>query len=309
MPISDLPPGAPPRPRLLLKAAAIAATCTALASHRLRRPARNPRKHARRPSPAARARGAWRLCSSLQRAKVPASAMSVVVERVGDPEPLIAWNASRPMMMPASTMKLVTTFGPVDPRPRLPLAHDCPHGRHDRPGRHAAGQPCTSRAPAIRKLVPEELIDLVDKLRKAGVSACRRPVLDKSYFATSTRDSLRSTTMRARRTTSAPIRCCTHSRPCRSPSRRATMASGRRRCRSRTCRSTTSWSKARAVQRGRRGRAPDADGRRRDHDRLFAGDYRCAAVRTRPTSRSSITRRSSRGFLARQQDGGTIAGL
>ena len=32
-------------------------------------------------------------------------------------------------------------LGPVDPRPRLPLAHDRLHGRHDRPRRHAAGQP------------------------------------------------------------------------------------------------------------------------------------------------------------------------
>ena len=125
---------------------------------------------------------------ALQRAKVPASAMSVVVEQVGNPEPLIAWNASRPML-PASTMKLVTTFsglsilgpdfrwrttayadGPVDPDGTL-------QGNLYIKG---TGDP---------KLVPEELIDLVDKIRKAGIKRVAGGlVLDKSYFAASTRD-------------------------------------------------------------------------------------------------------------------------
>jgi D-alanyl-D-alanine carboxypeptidase/D-alanyl-D-alanine-endopeptidase (penicillin-binding protein 4) len=125
---------------------------------------------------------------ALARARVPASDISVVVERIGDPEPLVAWNADRPML-PASTMKLVTTYaglsilgpdyrwrtsayadGPVDPDGTL-------HGNLYIKG---TGDP---------KLVPEELIDLVDKIRRAGIRRIDGGlVLDKSYFAASTRD-------------------------------------------------------------------------------------------------------------------------
>ena len=45
----------------------------------------------------------------LQRAHVPLSSISVVMEKVGDRTPLVALNAGKPMM-PASTMKLVTTY-------------------------------------------------------------------------------------------------------------------------------------------------------------------------------------------------------
>ena len=140
-------------------------------------------------SPAARAAGLpASVLVALQRAKVPASAMSVVVERVGDPEPLIAWNASRPMM-PASTMKLVTTFsglsilGP-DYRWRTTAYTD---GTIDPDGTLQGN--LYIKGTGDPKLVPEELIDLVDKLRKAGVKRVAGGlVLDKSYFATSTRD-------------------------------------------------------------------------------------------------------------------------
>ncbi|HIH2644192.1 TPA: D-alanyl-D-alanine carboxypeptidase/D-alanyl-D-alanine-endopeptidase, partial [Burkholderia cenocepacia] len=125
---------------------------------------------------------------ALQRAKVPASAMSVVVERVGDPQPLIAWNASRPML-PASTMKLVTTFsglsilGP-DYRWRTTAYTD---GTVDPDGTLQGN--LYIKGTGDPKLVPEELIDLVDKLRKAGVKRVAGGlVLDKSYFAASTRD-------------------------------------------------------------------------------------------------------------------------
>ncbi len=47
--------------------------------------------------------------AGLQRAHVPLSAISVVVEKVGDRTPILALNAGKPMM-PASTMKLVTTY-------------------------------------------------------------------------------------------------------------------------------------------------------------------------------------------------------
>lgn len=192
MPISDFSARFAPRARPFLRAAAVVATCTALAFAPSAQARKKSHKEARKTavvSPAARAAGLpASVLVALQRAKVPASAMSVVVERVGDPEPLIAWNASRPMM-PASTMKLVTTFsglsilgpdfrwrttayadGPVDPDGTL-------QGNLYIKG---TGDP---------KLVPEELIDLVDKLRKAGIKRVAGGlVLDKSYFAASTRD-------------------------------------------------------------------------------------------------------------------------
>ena len=297
------PPGSPPR-RVCLKAAAIVATCTALAFAPPAQARKKSHKEARKTtvvSPAARAAGLpASVLVALQRAKVPASAMSVVVERVGDPEPLIAWNASRPMM-PASTMKLVTTFsglsilGP-DYRWRTTAYTD---GTIDPDGTLQGN--LYIKGTGDPKLVPEELIDLVDKLRRPASSAW--PAASCSTRATSRPRraiSLRSTTMRARRTTSAPIRCCTHSRPCRSPSRRAT---------------TARWPstlppladlsidnqlvEGTAVQRGRRGRAPDADGRRRDHDRLVRGrlPLRCGAHTTNLAILDHTTF-FARGFLA-----------
>ncbi len=192
MPISDLSVRFAPRARLCLRAAAVVATCTALAFAPSAQARKKSHKEARKTtvvSPAARAAGLpASVLVALQRAKVPASAMSVVVERVGDPEPLIAWNASRPMM-PASTMKLVTTFsglsilGP-DYRWRTTAYTD---GTVDPDGTLQGN--LYIKGTGDPKLVPEELIDLVDKLRKAGVKRVAGGlVLDKSYFATSTRD-------------------------------------------------------------------------------------------------------------------------
>ncbi len=192
MPISALSARFAPRARLCLRAAAVVATCTALAFAPSAQARKKPHKEARKTavvSPAARAAGLpASVLVALQRAKVPASAMSVVVERVGDPEPLIAWNASRPML-PASTMKLVTTFsglsilGP-DFRWRTTAYSD---GSIDPDGTLQGN--LYIKGTGDPKLVPEELIDLVDKLRKAGVKRVAGGlVLDKSYFAASTRD-------------------------------------------------------------------------------------------------------------------------
>ncbi|WP_179403477.1 D-alanyl-D-alanine carboxypeptidase/D-alanyl-D-alanine endopeptidase [Burkholderia guangdongensis] len=201
MPI--LCPAARPTPRarmhgarLCARAAAIAAIVTACAALAFAPPALAAKKKHQRlhPHTAAAAVAVSRaplpasVLVALARAKVPASDISVVVERVGDPTPLVAWNADRPML-PASTMKLVTTFaglsilgpdyrwrtsayadGTVDPDGTL-------HGSLYIKG---TGDP---------KLVPEELIDLVDKIRKAGIRKIDGGlVLDKSYFAASTRD-------------------------------------------------------------------------------------------------------------------------
>ena len=126
--------------------------------------------------------------AGLAHAHVPLSAISVVIEKVGDRTPIVALNAGKPMM-PASTMKLVTTYsglsilGP-DYRWRTSAYAD---GNLDASGIlhgnlyiQGTGDP---------KLVPEELIDLVQKIRKAGINGIDGAlVLDKRYFDPSTRD-------------------------------------------------------------------------------------------------------------------------
>jgi D-alanyl-D-alanine carboxypeptidase/D-alanyl-D-alanine-endopeptidase (penicillin-binding protein 4) len=127
--------------------------------------------------------------AALARAHVPLSSMSVVVERIGSGGvPLVAINANEPMM-PASTMKLVTTYsglsllGP-DYRWKTTAYAD---GEVDANGVlhgnlyiQGTGDP---------KLVPEELIDLVDQIRRNGITGIDGAlVLDKRYFDTSTRN-------------------------------------------------------------------------------------------------------------------------
>ncbi|MEM5401562.1 D-alanyl-D-alanine carboxypeptidase/D-alanyl-D-alanine endopeptidase [Paraburkholderia unamae] len=126
--------------------------------------------------------------AALERAHVPLSSVSVVIEKVGDRQPSVAVNAGQPMM-PASTMKLVTTWsglamlGP-DYRWKTSAYTD---GEVDASGTlhgnlyiKGTGDP---------KLVPEELIDLVQKIRAAGVARIDGAlVLDKSEFDPSTRD-------------------------------------------------------------------------------------------------------------------------
>ncbi|OTP70276.1 D-alanyl-D-alanine carboxypeptidase/D-alanyl-D-alanine endopeptidase [Caballeronia sordidicola] len=127
--------------------------------------------------------------AALARAHVPLSSMSVMVQRIGaGGVPLVALNANVPMM-PASTMKLVTTYsglsllGP-DYRWKTTAYAD---GEVDANGIlhgnlyiQGTGDP---------KLVPEELIDLVDQIRRNGISGIDGAlVLDKRYFDPSTRD-------------------------------------------------------------------------------------------------------------------------
>ncbi|KAG0189463.1 hypothetical protein DFQ28_003351 [Apophysomyces sp. BC1034] len=126
--------------------------------------------------------------AGLARARVPLSSVSVVVQRVGGTRPRLTWNANKPML-PASTMKLVTTYaglsilGP-DYRWRTSVYRD---GSVDASGVlhgnlyiQGTGDP---------KLVPEELIELVNKIRKQGIVALDgNLILDKRWFDTSTRD-------------------------------------------------------------------------------------------------------------------------
>ncbi|SAK38927.1 D-alanyl-D-alanine carboxypeptidase/D-alanyl-D-alanine-endopeptidase [Caballeronia hypogeia] len=126
--------------------------------------------------------------TALAHAHVPLSSMSVVVQRVGAPLPLVAVNANEPML-PASTMKLVTTWSGLsmlgaDYRWKTTAYAD---GDVDAQGVlhgnlyiQGTGDP---------KLVPEELIDLVEQIRKNGITGIDGAlVLDKRYFDASTRD-------------------------------------------------------------------------------------------------------------------------
>lgn len=124
---------------------------------------------------------------ALARAHVPPSAISVLVERVGSKQPVLEWNANQ-AMAPASTMKLVTTYsglsllGP-DYRWKTaayalgPVDNGILHGNLYIVG---TGDP---------KLVPEELIDLVQKIHAAGITGIDgQLVLDKHNFDPSTRN-------------------------------------------------------------------------------------------------------------------------
>jgi D-alanyl-D-alanine carboxypeptidase/D-alanyl-D-alanine-endopeptidase (penicillin-binding protein 4) len=123
-----------------------------------------------------------------ERAHVPLSDVSVVIEKVGDRTPIVALNAGKPMM-PASTMKVITTWsglsmlGP-DYRWRTSAYAD---GTLDANGILHGN--LYIRGTGDPKLVPEELIDLVQKIRKAGINGIDGAlVLDKQYFDISTRD-------------------------------------------------------------------------------------------------------------------------
>ncbi|MDN7675165.1 D-alanyl-D-alanine carboxypeptidase/D-alanyl-D-alanine-endopeptidase [Burkholderia oklahomensis] len=174
-------------PRAVLRCAALAAACFALA---FAAPADARKKPPRYPAAVSTARNVLpgSVLAALQRARVPASNLSVVIERIGDRTPVVAWNASRPMQ-PASTMKLVTTYAGLsmlgaDYRWRTSAYAD---GAVDENGTlhgtlyvKGTGDP---------KLVPEELIDLVNKIRRAGiVNVDGALVLDKTFFAPETRD-------------------------------------------------------------------------------------------------------------------------
>ena len=124
---------------------------------------------------------------ALQRAGVPLSSMSVVVERVGDPDPVLALNAGQPMS-PASTMKLVTTWSGlsilgVDYRWRTTAYAD---GTVENGVLHGN---LYVRGTGDPKLVPEELIDLVQRIHQAGITSIQgNLVLDKQWFDASTRN-------------------------------------------------------------------------------------------------------------------------
>jgi len=124
---------------------------------------------------------------ALARAHVPPSAISVLVVRAGSNQPVLEHNAQL-AMSPASTMKLITTFSGLsllgaDYRWKTsayaegPVENGILHGNLYIVG---TGDP---------KLVPEELIDLVQKIHAAGINGINGGlVLDKHNFDISTRD-------------------------------------------------------------------------------------------------------------------------
>ncbi|MFP3429272.1 D-alanyl-D-alanine carboxypeptidase/D-alanyl-D-alanine-endopeptidase [Paraburkholderia sp. SIMBA_061] len=182
------PPSIPPRRVVTRANAAWLFVCAALVGSASLPLAAEARVKATHPSVSVSTVLPQSVMIGLQRAHVPLSSISVVVEKVGDRTPIVALNAGKPMM-PASTMKLVTTYaglsilGP-DYRWRTSAYSD---GTLDANGVlhgnlyiQGTGDP---------KLVPEELIDLVEKIHKAGIRGIDGAlVLDKRYFDPSTRD-------------------------------------------------------------------------------------------------------------------------
>lgn len=125
--------------------------------------------------------------AALAREHIPLSSVSIYVEKIGSTTPLIDLNGDKPMQ-PASTMKIVTTFtglsmlGPeyrwkTTARADGNIVGGVLHGNLYIEG---TGDP---------KLVPEELIDLVNQIHHAGIIGLEGDlVLDKRYFDASTRD-------------------------------------------------------------------------------------------------------------------------
>ncbi|KMY86625.1 D-alanyl-D-alanine carboxypeptidase [Candidatus Paraburkholderia calva] len=126
--------------------------------------------------------------AALAKVHVPLSSMSVVVERIGAAAPLAALNANEPML-PASTMKLVTTYSGLSL-----LGPDYRWKTTAYANGQLAAQGVLHGNLYIQitgdpKLVPEELIDLVEQIRKSGITGIDDAlVLDKRYFDASTRD-------------------------------------------------------------------------------------------------------------------------
>ncbi|RKP59409.1 D-alanyl-D-alanine carboxypeptidase/D-alanyl-D-alanine-endopeptidase [Pararobbsia silviterrae] len=128
-----------------------------------------------------------KVAEALTHEHIPLSAISIYVEKIGATVPLIDLHGDA-VMAPASTMKLVTTYsglsmlGP-DYRWKTTAYADGTviggvlHGNLYIKG---TGDP---------KLVPEELVDLVNRIRAAGIIGLEGDlVLDKRYFDPSTRD-------------------------------------------------------------------------------------------------------------------------
>jgi D-alanyl-D-alanine carboxypeptidase/D-alanyl-D-alanine-endopeptidase (penicillin-binding protein 4) len=122
------------------------------------------------------------VATALARARVPLSASSFYIVKVGAPTARASWNPQTPMN-PASTMKVVTTFA------GLQLLG--PNYRWQT-NLYADREPDFTgtvdgnvylRGHGDPKLIPEEMVKLVDKARRAGAVTINGDlVLDRSYF-------------------------------------------------------------------------------------------------------------------------------
>ncbi|SDV51622.1 D-alanyl-D-alanine carboxypeptidase/D-alanyl-D-alanine endopeptidase [Chitinasiproducens palmae] len=124
---------------------------------------------------------------ALAAARVPASSMTVLVERLSDGAQVLSYGASREVT-PASTMKLYTTYAGLSilgPQYRWQTAAfvDGPVVNGVLQGNlyiQGTGDP---------KLVPEQLSELITQIRQSGINRIAgNLVLDKNYFDVSTRD-------------------------------------------------------------------------------------------------------------------------
>ncbi|TWG84272.1 D-alanyl-D-alanine carboxypeptidase/D-alanyl-D-alanine-endopeptidase (penicillin-binding protein 4) [Cupriavidus gilardii J11] len=117
----------------------------------------------------------------LAQAKVPLSATSFYVIKQGAPAPVVTWNAQAPMN-PASTMKLVTTFAGLQLLGPAFRWQTSLYAEREPDATGTVGN-VYLRGHGDPKLVPEEMVKLVSKARRSGVSIIAGDVvLDRSYF-------------------------------------------------------------------------------------------------------------------------------
>jgi D-alanyl-D-alanine carboxypeptidase/D-alanyl-D-alanine-endopeptidase (penicillin-binding protein 4) len=125
--------------------------------------------------------------AALRRARVPADAVSVVVQEVGNGRELLSWRADEPVN-PASLFKLITTYAALDllgpawvwSTPVLVSGTLGPDGVLD--------GSVTLQGRGDPKLVVERVWLLLRRLQQAGVREIRGDILlDRSAFAASTR--------------------------------------------------------------------------------------------------------------------------
>lgn len=120
--------------------------------------------------------------TALARANVPLSASSFYVVKIGAPLARASWNAQTPMN-PASTMKLVTTFAGLQllgPNFRWQTAL---YADREPDAFGTVEGNIYLRGHGDPKFVPEEMVKLVDRVRRAGASTFTGDlVLDRSYF-------------------------------------------------------------------------------------------------------------------------------
>ncbi len=124
--------------------------------------------------------------TKLQRARIPLSAVSILVTPLDQATPLVALNA-RKSMYPASTMKLVTTFAGLSMLGPQFRWHTSAYTDGVIEDGTLQGN-LYIRGTGDPKLVPETLIQFVEQIHQAGITSINGDlVLDKAYFDPSTR--------------------------------------------------------------------------------------------------------------------------